>query len=157
MYNRGKAVEYAHEWAYGRNPRYLNFNGIGGDCTNFVSQCLYAGGAKMNYTPDLGWYYNSAWDRTASWTGVQYLYNFLTGEHSTGPHGTPVQLEHIEIGDVIQLAFSEGFYAHTLIVVARGNYPNMNNTLIACHSADSDYRPLGTFNMYSYRCLKITA
>ena len=26
-----------------RNPAYLDFHGLGGDCTNFVSQCLYAG------------------------------------------------------------------------------------------------------------------
>lgn len=42
-YNREKAVEYARRWAYDRNPQYYNFDPIGGDCTNFVSQCLFAG------------------------------------------------------------------------------------------------------------------
>ena len=33
-YNRQLAVEYAHRWAYDRNPKYYNFSGIGGDCAN---------------------------------------------------------------------------------------------------------------------------
>lgn len=37
FYQREKAVAYAHQWAYGRNPAYINFNGIGGDCTNVGS------------------------------------------------------------------------------------------------------------------------
>ncbi len=42
---------YAHLWAYGRNPRYYDYEGIGGDCTNFASQCIYAGAGVMNDTP----------------------------------------------------------------------------------------------------------
>lgn len=37
MYHRNLAVQYAHRWAFARNPNYLNFNGIGGDCTNVGS------------------------------------------------------------------------------------------------------------------------
>ena len=35
-------VNYARKWAFSRNPAYYDFENIGGDCTNFVSQCLYA-------------------------------------------------------------------------------------------------------------------
>ncbi len=42
-YDRNAAAEYAGYWAYRRNPRYDPFDEIGGDCTNFVSQCLFAG------------------------------------------------------------------------------------------------------------------
>ena len=77
-YDRRSAVAYAREWAFRRNPRFLDFSEIGGDCTNFVSQCLYAGSGVMNFTPVFGWYYLSSSNRTASWTGVEYLYNFLS-------------------------------------------------------------------------------
>ena len=43
-YNPTKAIEYAKKWAYRRNPRYHDYSGEGGDCANFVSQCLIAGG-----------------------------------------------------------------------------------------------------------------
>ena len=52
-YDRQAAVDYAHRWAYHRNPNFYNFDELGGDCTNFASQCLYAGTGVMNYTPHL--------------------------------------------------------------------------------------------------------
>ena len=58
-YNRANAVAYAKKWAYGRNPKYYDFSDLGGDCTNFASQCIYAGSGVMNYTPTYGWYYIS--------------------------------------------------------------------------------------------------
>ena len=77
-YDRAAAVRYAHIWAYGRNPRYYDYESIGGDCTNFASQCIYAGAGVMNDTPTFGWYYINANDKAPAWTGVEYLYNFLT-------------------------------------------------------------------------------
>lgn len=47
VYDRYSAVMYAHKWAYDRNPRYYNYDKIGGDCTNFASQCLLAGNGVM--------------------------------------------------------------------------------------------------------------
>jgi hypothetical protein len=69
-YDRESAVAYARRWALGRNSAFYDFEYIGGDCTNFASQCIYAGAGIMNYTPETGWFYRSASDRTASWTGV---------------------------------------------------------------------------------------
>ena len=76
-------IEYARRWAFSANPAYYNFENIGGDCTNFVSQCLYAGGAVMNYTRDTGWYYNSLYDRAAAWTSVEYFYKFIVNNVSS--------------------------------------------------------------------------
>ena len=70
QYDRNAAVNYAKNWAYRRNPQYFDFSDIGGDCTNFASQCLYAGAGIMNYTPVFGWFYISTNNRTPSWTGV---------------------------------------------------------------------------------------
>ena len=51
-YRREPALRYAARWAMGRNPAYYDFTDLGGDCTNFVSQCLFAGGCRMNFTPE---------------------------------------------------------------------------------------------------------
>lgn len=40
-YYRQKAKEYAKKWAYGRNPKYYNFDSVGGDCTSFVSSYTF--------------------------------------------------------------------------------------------------------------------
>ena len=49
-YNRELAVKYATDWAQDRNPNYKDYEKWGGDCTNFVSQCLHEGGI-----PFLSW------------------------------------------------------------------------------------------------------
>ena len=59
-YDRSAAVLYAHQWAYGRNPAFYDYENVGGDCTNFASQCVFAGSGVMNFTPDFGWYYIDA-------------------------------------------------------------------------------------------------
>ena len=69
-YDRAAAVAYAHRWAYDRNPRYYDYGRVGGDCTSFASQCLYAGAGIMNYTRDLGWYYLDGNRKAPAWTGV---------------------------------------------------------------------------------------
>ena len=72
-YDRARALEYARRWALDRNPLFFNFTGRGGDCTNFVSQCILAGCCVMNFTRDFGWYYISVDDRAPAWTGVEYF------------------------------------------------------------------------------------
>ena len=85
-YNRLEAVIYAHRWAYSRNPSFYDYEELGGDCTNFASQCIYAGTGIMNFTPTYGWYYIDPDDKAPAWTGVEYLRNFLVRpERSPGP------------------------------------------------------------------------
>ena len=107
-YDRERAVEYARRWALSRNPLFYNFTGIGGDCTNFVSQALLAGSCVMNYTPDFGWYYRSADDRAPAWTGVEYFWEYMTEAErfveaggNTGPFGREVGVADLDVGDVI--------------------------------------------------------
>lgn len=47
-YNRESAVAYAREYSTKRNPDYPEFSN---NCTNFVSQCLIAGGMLLNEAP----------------------------------------------------------------------------------------------------------
>ena len=82
-YNRDMAILYAEWWALRRNPQYLDFSNFGGDCTNFCSQVLYAGGCRMNYTRTYGWYYKNGYDKAPAWTGVECLYNCTGGGCTT--------------------------------------------------------------------------
>lgn len=144
-YNREHAVAYARRWALDRNPLYYDYAGIGGNCTNFVSQCVYAGSCTMNYTPLYGWYYLSPAERTASWTGVVYFYNFLTGNQNVGPFGREVTAGEVMPGDVIQLGREESGYYHSLLVLARQG----EEILVAAQSDDALDRPLSTYT-YDY-------
>lgn len=154
-YNREKAVAYAHQWAHTRNPRFSNFDSMGGDCTNFVSQCLYAGSGVMNHTPVMGWYYYSLSQRSPSWSGVPFLYNFLTTNQGPGPYGKNAALDKAQPGDVLQLSFDGASFAHSLLIVAVGETPAPGNILLTTHTFDADNRPLATYQYAAYRLIQI--
>ncbi len=139
-YDREAAIEYARRWALSRNPAYYNFEKIGGDCTNFASQCIYAGARVMNYTPVSGWYYNSLSSRAPAWTSVQYLYNFLIGNKAQGPYARVVSRQEAEPGDIVQLGKSDGVFYHSPVITA--THPII---LVAAHTYDALDRPLDTY------------
>lgn len=139
-YNRAAAVAYARRWALGRNPAYYDFEKIGGDCTNFASQCIYAGARVMNFTPVTGWYYRSASDRTASWAGVEYLYAFLVNNRSVGPYGRIVPQSEARPGDLVQLGRYGGGFYHSPVITAV-----TPTVLVAAHTFDALDRPLSSY------------
>ena len=114
-YERELALEYAKKWALSRNPKYYNFDYLGGDCTNFVSQCVYAGCGVMNDTPVTGWYYYSLSYRAPAWTGVNEFYNFMVNNEGFGPFATQTYTTSVIPADIIQLYNGNKFY-HTVIV-----------------------------------------
>lgn len=150
-YIRERAVSYAARWAFSRNPLFYDYTGIGGNCTNFVSQSVYAGSCTMNFTPVFGWYYLSDQERTASWTGVQYFYNFIVGNKGPGPFGREVTQQELLVGDVIQLYNSDTGYYHTLLVVGFAE----GVPLVAAQSDDAFERALDTYNYESARYIHI--
>lgn len=152
-YNRKSVFDYAKEWAYSRNPKYYNFDNIGGDCTNFASQCIYAGCQEMNYNKTNGWYYRNINNRSPSWTATEYLYKFLTTNKGAGPLGEKVEINELEIGDIVQLNIRGTIFSHTLVVVQSGN--NLNNTLISAHTDDAFGRRVSSYNFNKYRCIHI--
>ena len=153
-YNRKKAIEYATKWAYKRNPKYYNFDNVGGDCTSFISQCIFAGAGVMNYKKYIGWYYNSESDRTASWSGVEFLYDFLIKNKGIGPKAIKTDISKVEIGDIIQLRLLENRFSHSLIIIDKqGN--NLDDIYIATHTEDAYYRRVSTYNFQDIRFLHI--
>ena len=157
-YNRARAVEYARRWALDRNPLFINFAGRGGDCTNFVSQCIYAGTCQMNFTIDFGWYYITSADRAPAWSSVEYFYDFMTGAPAfstqnggIGPYGIEVDSTGAIEGDVVQLANEGGAFYHTLIISGFTD----NDILVCAQSDDALDRPLSTYNFASLRILHV--
>jgi len=146
IYNRDAAVAYARRWALGRNRAYYDFENIGGDCTNFASQCIYAGARVMNFTPVMGWYYRSLADRAPAWTGVKYLYQFLMNNRSVGPYGHIVPQSEAKPGDIVQLGTHNGGFYHSPVITAV-----TPTILVAAHTYDALDRPLSS---YSYEVVR---
>lgn len=156
-YRRDEAAAYARYWAYGRNPAFYDYENIGGDCTNFASQCIYAGTGVMNDTPTFGWYYINADNKAPAWTGVEYLHNFLARtELSPGPVCVVTQdMTIAEPGDVIQLIFKGDVFQHSPVVLSNDGSGEAAGIKIAAHSYDAKDRPLDTYEYQRYRVLHI--
>jgi hypothetical protein len=150
-YDREAAVDYARRFALTRNPAYYDFSDLGGDCTNFASQCIYAGAGVMNYTPVFGWYYINAGDRTASWTGVEFFYNFLMDNDGYGPFGALAELDLIQVGDLVQFGQSNGRFYHSAIISEI--YPT--EILVCAHTFDALDRPLSSYSYDRIRYIHI--
>ncbi len=149
-YDRNAAVAYARRWALSRNPAYYDFQNIGGDCTNFASQCIFAGAGVMNYTPTMGWYYRSINDRAPAWSGVQYLHNFLVNNRTVGPYGSVVPQEKAQPGDIVQLGTREGNFYHSPVIIAV-----KPQILVAAHTFDAIDRPLSSYSYDTARFIHI--
>ncbi len=150
-YNREKSVTYSSEWALKRNPAYLDFSLLGGDCTNFISQCLFAGIGVMNYTATTGWYYIDGNRKAPAWTAARYLHPFLLKNQSLGPYALLSNKASMLPGDIIQLMNSLGEYYHSLLVLRVVE----NEIYIAAHTNDSYMRPLSSYEYFAASFLKI--
>lgn len=155
FYNRAKVVEYAKKWYDKRNPNYYNYDLIGGDCTNFISQCIYEGCKTMNYSKEKGWYYINANNKSPSWTGVQFLYNFLTNNKSVGPYGSDSTQANIEIGDIAQISFDGQKFTHTVVIVRIANKFSLDGIFVASHTFDSFDKKISSYNYKKIRFVHI--
>ncbi|MGI6168702.1 MAG: amidase domain-containing protein [Christensenellales bacterium] len=155
-YNREQALHYAKTWALSRNKAYYNFDSLGGDCTNFASQVLFSGCGIMNYAYPLGWFYHSLNHRTPAWTGVEFLYKFLTQNKSTGPYAQSLHTPSALLpGDIIQLKFSGSVFQHTPVVVSVGKTGNLDEIYVAAHTYDVAHKRLTEYSWQDIRFLHI--
>lgn len=148
-YDRTSAINYARKWALSRNPQYYNFDAVGGDCTSFISQCLYAGSKQMNYNLKNGWYYKNGYDKSPSWSGVEFLYKFLTTNKGYGPRGKVVSQNEIQIGDIAQLSFDGSNFGHSLLII------NVGTLSVAAHTYDVLGKKISEYNFSKIRFIHI--
>lgn len=110
----------------------------------------------MNYSPVYGWYYISSYNRTPSWTGVNFLYDFLVNNKGSGPFAEVAGLSRAEPGDIIQLSFhGGGFFNHSPVVVRTGSPPDVDNIFVAAHTDDVDHYPLTGYEWLDLRVLHV--
>lgn len=115
-YNREEAVAYARQWAGERNPQWQVYDGMGGNCMNFVSQCLYASGIPMDESGSAQWYWYSDNNRVPAWTGVSAFREYAqsnTGYGLSAQVGAPYYSG--QTGDVILMS-TNGRYHHAVII-----------------------------------------
>ncbi|MEH7179675.1 amidase domain-containing protein [Neobacillus vireti] len=121
QYNRIKAVQYAERWWNSYNPAYKSFEN---NCTNYISQCLHAGGAPMRGYPTRGtgwWLRNNNW--SYSWTVAHSLRLYLANSKSGLRAREMSSPDQLLLGDVICYDFEgDGRFNHNTIVTGKDAY-----------------------------------
>lgn len=146
-YSTSSATAYAITYALKPNSNYADFTNYGGDCTNFISQCLYAGGKSMHYGSAYSsncWYYNTSTDRSATWTGASQFRNYVIGSYSQ-LNMSASSWENVVNGDIIQLLSSGAAY-HSLIItgVAYSSY-GRSDLLVCAHTTNRRHVSLQSY------------
>lgn len=109
----------------------------------------------MDPRETFGWYYVSLHRRAPAWSGVPYLWNYLTSSHERGPYGHAVQPEQLELGDIIQLGDGNGRFYHSLLVTRLQGNPLSPSISVTTHDQDAHQRPLSSYIFKEMRCLHI--
>lgn len=135
-YDRMAVVQYAERWWDEYNPAYRKFDV---DCTNYVSQCLHAGGAPMRGYPNRSkgwWYRNNNW--SFSWAVAHALKNYLQNS-TAGLRAREVQEpQELQLGDVICYDFQgDGRFDHNTVVTGKDAY---GMPLVNAHTYNSRMR-----------------
>lgn len=169
-YDYEAAVEYANTYALSYNNKYGDWTDYGGDCANFVSQCLYAGGKQIIGLPSgqdavndyTNWFcYSTTTDTSmvsATWRGANAFMTFWKNRATNYKQFSGVCSSSYIYGfkgDAISLLNSNGRAYHTLMIVGYEN--NNSDFIVAAHTYDtntsrlSSYSAPGGFIIYRMR------
>lgn len=165
-YDRDAAVAYALEWVGKRNEEWEDYGRYGGNCQNYVSQCLLAGGIPMDPYGDSLWKWYSdiphnqpgAVGRSASWSGVEEFRQYAqnnTGFGLAAQAGAPYYSG--EIGDILELGTAENPLRHAVIItqVIRDEDGNVVDYLVSSNTSDLRNFPASAYFYSSQSLVKI--
>lgn len=145
-YRREEAVAYADRWWNGYNPEFEYFEV---DCTNFVSQCLFAGGAPIHYTGkrESGWWYKGMVGGCEMWSYSWAVANSMGWYFRSSTWGLTAsevaRPEQLTLGDVILYDWDgNGRFQHSTMVTAfdAGGMPLVNAHTVSARHRYWDYR-----------------
>lgn len=136
--NASRVANYAATFWKNYNSSYKNYNGSGGDCMNYASQCLAAG---LGFTSDgsalcdnIGSY---IWKpNSSSFISCSSFRTYLSNNTSeTGLFGTVTTTASAnstyKVGDIIHVDGTGGPYTHAAIVTSAGD---KNTALVSAHN-----------------------
>lgn len=144
-YSHWAAAAYAKKYALSPNPSYTLF---GNDCTNFVSQCMLAGGWTMvggsfwdRKDNDVWWYGESSLsDASYTWGGAHNFSKFL----GVSGRGAITARSNLAVGDVVQIA-NGGHVFHTMIITMAGVCnKDGDGPFMSYHTTNTLNKDLGT-------------
>ena len=159
-YNWYNAVKYAEEYALKINsPPWGNYESMSGDCTNFTSQCLYAGGIPFDTSgsiENLKWYWYSYRDRVPPWTGASEFnyyatYNNTSSSSNYGLKATDSDWASMYQGDIVQLGSTpyHNMFISRVVWSPTPPWPPHKTDFLICQHSTSEQTRLKNYPLSS--------
>lgn len=159
LYSGSMGAAYANKYVNNANSYFYN---AGVDCTNFVSQCIWA--AYGGWSPSMSnatmasnisnkvrmtstWYAGSGGGSLA-WENVDNLWNYVVGNtgkgpqaygHNNGGHYSNILPIDMRVGDVLQKSVDGKDYTHSMYIISTpgGSNPSYTEIVIAQHTSNT--------------------
>ncbi|MFE3455856.1 amidase domain-containing protein [Nonomuraea sp. NPDC059194] len=151
-YDYQAMVDYAYRYAENYNPNYRTYGGVGGDCTNFLSQIVKAGGWQgtgawpgEDRTSPAEWFYGDAtWTTTYTWAAAHNWFQFA--RTWSGRVSGLSNVWQMGIADVLQIdSDSDGNISHSMVVTDIGvDGSGVDELFMTYHSSDTVDKPLSS-------------
>ncbi len=170
-YDRDAAVAYSYQWtdktSVVRNKEnYSDYSGFGGNCQNFVSQCLHESGIPMDSkgTYDKQWkwyddelnYKETAKGRVPSWSDTYSFYQYCLNNTDVLVTVPDANLYTGEPGDIIQYSVN-GYTYHSVIItqVVKDSSGNIIDYLVNSNTSDKVDYPMSAYGYSDIRLIKV--
>lgn len=157
LYDYGAMLTYANRyWGPADsdyNQSYRTYGGVGGDCTNFISQVVGAGGWTTvgswpgdSRADNSKWFYGDfTWTTSYSWPAAENWYWFAAHESQRTSYLDNVW--KMLVTDVLQVDFDrDNNISHSLFVTGRsGSGEYADELYVTYHSNNTHNKPLSSF------------
>lgn len=158
-YDRDAARAYMLTWVGKRNPAFMAYDDYGGNCMNFGSQVLAAGGIPMdtNGGYETGWYWYSASQTTLPWVNVGSFRDYVAAPRVSGLVAVAdAPYFSGETGDIITMGVDEPANHTTVILDAiTDENGNVVDYLLCSNTADLRNFPASAYYYTNRQLIRI--
>ena len=114
-YDRKGAQKYMQTWIEKRNSSWEAYDMLGGNCQNFGSQVLLAGGIPMDEEGDAQWFWYTHDEQDFSWINVGLFMDYAKSNEGYGLVSLPEAAYYTgDVGDII--IFGDDGLNHTTVI-----------------------------------------
>ena len=156
-YDRAAAEQYMRQYDHQRNDRWYAYDDVGGNCMNFGSQVLLAGGIPMDEEGGSKWFWRSRNDLDLSWINVGRFYSYARENRGYGlVADTEANYYTGEVGDILILG-PDGGHNHTTVIsgIVRNAAGETVDYLLCSNTTNYTDFPAGAYYYTSHRLIKI--
>ena len=164
-YDRQAVVDYAHLHAQQRSEDWADYGRYGGNCQNYASQCLLAGGIPMDISGNAVWKwygttpngYATPYGRSASWSSVESFRDYARRNRGYGLAAlVDAPYYSGQPGDLLEMGLGDA-WKHTVIItgLVADSAGNTVDYLVDSNTADLRNYPAGAYSYTKQSLVRI--